>query len=490
MSDRIQRIATDYLDRLAAGEKLDLDEWCAQHGDDSEGVRTAILEREAAEATAASVGSQTEDFEYEEKLDLDVTENELFDGRYRILKVLGEGGFGKVYLVEDTFQDNQRLALKLIKTEHQNAETFVKRFQLEIRVLRALQHAGIPPIYNDGVTSDGEVYFTMEFVKGESLEEILKKKCPQDPENVAIYVSQIVRILDYAHQQGVIHRDLKPGNVMITNPGTPEAVVRVLDFGIAKVLKKDGAFAQMATMQTQMPLGTPHFMAPEQVRGLEIDGKTDLYALGIMIYRMVSGKYPFAGKTSMEIMAARLQDRPSPLPKETQPVWAAALVKELLATEQEKRPGTKQIQELLDTGKAIKKGQDGIRNVLVTLTCMLIAVGAYSFFSKGEEKVELSGDPGQNEEVGKVETQGQGAGSTGGTKDKESEGSSNAESVIPDQKNIEGPVPRFRGSAFASRSGRKKVLPIGPGEPRGTVWTYRGEAGGDPGYACDCGAPG
>ena len=313
------------------------------------------------------------------------SEAQLFDGRYRILDTLGEGGFGKVYLVEDTYQSDEKLALKLIKAEHQNTDAFAKRFQLEIRVLRALRHEGIPPIYNDGITPGGEVYFTMAYVPGRSLQEILRSGRQLTPLEIASYVRQMVDILDYAHGQGIVHRDLKPGNVLVQNDGTDDARVQILDFGIAKVLKKEGALESAVTMQTAMPIGTPHYMAPEQVRGQTVDGKTDLYALGVMIYRMVSGGYPFKGDTSMAVMAARLQEKPTPLPETSQPGWAAALVRDLLATEREQRPSTGEVQALIDSGVVLQRTVRTTQWMVGALLLAGVAWAALALFNRSEE---------------------------------------------------------------------------------------------------------
>ncbi|MFT5286883.1 MAG: serine/threonine protein kinase [Planctomycetota bacterium] len=277
----------------------------------------------------------------------DRPEEVMFDGRYRVVKLLGEGGFGKVFVVEDTLHGDERLALKLVKPEHAERDEFALRFQNEIRVLRSMQHEGIPQIFNDGKTDDGEVYFTMALVPGRSLDEVLKEKRVLAPMVVADYVRQIVAILEYAHGRGIVHRDLKPANVLLVNEGTDHEQLKVLDFGIAKILRKEGTLAQALTMETQMPIGTPHYMAPEQVRGRDVDGRTDLYALGIMIHRMVSGKYPFEGGTAMEILTARLEDDPKPAHLKEETGTLSKLVGELLARDKNNRPNGDRIEELL-----------------------------------------------------------------------------------------------------------------------------------------------
>ncbi len=271
-----------------------------------------------------------------------------FDDRYRVVKTLGAGGFGKVLLVEDELHQNERLALKVILPEHSAAPEFEQRFRNEIRILRAMRHPGIPQIFNDGRTKEGEFYFTMEFVEGATLEEITRKHAPLPPERIVRLTRQILAVLDYAHGHDVVHRDLKPSNIVVVQPGTDGEQVKILDFGIAKVLRKEGPLSNALTMQTAAPLGTPHYMSPEQVRGKDVDGRTDLYALGVIIYRMVSGEFPFAGETPMQVAAARLEDDPTPLRGRPVPTWLATLITKLLARDRESRPSVPEILERLD----------------------------------------------------------------------------------------------------------------------------------------------
>lgn len=270
------------------------------------------------------------------------------DRRYRIVRMLGEGAFGKVFLVKDKLQNESELALKLIKKEHTATSEALMRFKNEILLLRVLNHPGIPQIFNDGITDDGEFYYTMAYVEGRTLDDVIRKEAPLDPLRIVRITKQILDVLDYAHGRGAIHRDLKPGNIFLLHAGTAKEQVRVLDFGIAKVLSREGILEHAQTMNTEMALGTPHYMSPEQVRGGEIDGRTDLYALGVIIYQMCSGRFPFSGKTLMEILAARLEKPPSPLEDKTTPAWLRDVVMKLLERERDHRPDTQAIRVMLD----------------------------------------------------------------------------------------------------------------------------------------------
>jgi serine/threonine-protein kinase len=283
-----------------------------------------------------------------------------FDNRYRIVRSIGEGGFGKVYLVEDDFHDGDRLALKLIHSKHQQEANFEQRFINEIRILRTLQHPGIPQIFNDGKTQKGIIYYTMTYVEGISLEYILKKYKALPPLQIAQIVRQIISILDYAHSMGVVHRDLKPSNIILSNFGSKNERANILDFGIAKILCHDKILEQAKSMVTQKAIGTPHYMAPEQVQGLEVNARTDLYALGVMIYRMVTGKLPFHGKTSVEIAMAHVLKEPEPIDDGKTPSSLNFLIKKLLSKANKQRPSSQEIHKILDT---LSKGHTEFRKV-------------------------------------------------------------------------------------------------------------------------------
>jgi len=272
--------------------------------------------------------------------------SEVFDERYRVLRVLGEGGFGRVLLVADELHDGQRLALKTILPKHRSDAEFERRFRNEIRVLRELQHRGIPRIFNDGKTREGEFYFTMSFVEGRSLQSLLREEAALDPLRVATIVRQLVAILEYAHSRGVVHRDLKPDNVLLVQDGGEERVI-VLDFGIAKILNRDGELQKAVTMNTTGPLGTPYYMSPEQVSGEAVDQRSDFYSLGVMIYRMVSGDFPFKGSTWVEVAAAHLHEAPRPLPAGSIPGALKELIDRLLEKDRTERPDARTIRELL-----------------------------------------------------------------------------------------------------------------------------------------------
>lgn len=366
---RIRSLIVDFLQDHPHPDEAAETAFCGKHPDVANALRQLLprvkhldaqsaaesLERLAAEGTVPqgpAAGRATEAASETLPLESEATPpagtRPLFDGRYRVVRTLGEGGFGRVDLVEDTLRKDERIALKVILPEHNRATEFERRFQNEISVLRALRNPGISQIFNDGRTADGEFYYTMEFVDGVSLEELLKRECSLGPMRIVRLVRQLTNILDYAHSLGVVHRDLKPGNILIVDAGSEDEQVKVLDFGIAKILRTDEILDFAQTMQTQAAMGTPHYMAPEQVRGKDIDARADLYALGVIIYRMVSSRYPFKGKTAMEIATARIEQDPAPLEVDDTPSQLSTLIRALLQRERESRPTPDEIRLLLE----------------------------------------------------------------------------------------------------------------------------------------------
>lgn len=215
---------------------------------------------------------------------------ELFERRYRILAPLGEGGFGRVELVEDTHHDDALLALKRLHPRMLRTEEAVVRFRTEIQALRALRHPGIPQIHNDGRTNAGETYYTMEYVSGRTLEEELRL-CPRWPcARAAALFGALVEILEYAHSQRIVHRDLKPANIISSESSPGATRVVILDFGIAKLLADVESSTAGPDSLTRMGLGTPAYMSPEQRLGARVDFRTDVFALGALMHQVVTGE--------------------------------------------------------------------------------------------------------------------------------------------------------------------------------------------------------
>src|SRR5436309_6973507 len=252
-------------------------------------------------------------------------------GRYEIRSKIGEGGMGEVYLVLDTKLD-RKVALKILPAEVAAHHDRMRRFVQEAKTASALNHPNIITIYEidewgSGPTvREGAHFIATEFIDGETLRQCLSG-APMKLGQVLDVAAQIASALAAAHAAGIIHRDIKPENVMLRRDG----IVKVLDFGLAKLTERvspesvDTEAPTRANIKTDPGtiVGTAIYMSPEQARGLDLDGRTDIFSLGTVIYGMVAGRLPFEGSNSNEIMASILGDKePAPLARSSREVPA------------------------------------------------------------------------------------------------------------------------------------------------------------------------
>jgi serine/threonine protein kinase/beta-lactam-binding protein with PASTA domain len=224
----------------------------------------------------------------------------VFDDRYVVVRKLGSGGMADVFLADDRLLGRQ-VALKVLFDRYANDEQFVERFRREASSAASLNHPNIVQIYDRG-EAEGTYYIAMEYLEGRSLKEIILKYAPLSPELVVSISVQIVEALRFAHRRDVIHRDIKPQNIIVDNEGR----VKVTDFGIAR--------AGNASTMTEAGsiLGTAHYLSPEQAKGQPVEAASDLYSLGIVMYEMVSGKLPFNGDNPVSIAMQHVHDIPAP----------------------------------------------------------------------------------------------------------------------------------------------------------------------------------
>jgi hypothetical protein len=229
--------------------------------------------------------------------------------RYHVTKKLGEGGMGAVYLAEHV-KMGRKSAIKVMSASMSHDPDAVSRFNREANNASRIQHPNICAIYDFGETPDGLIYLAMEFIEGDSLNGILKKTGPMSLQRATHILSQTASALKLAHDGGIVHRDLKPDNIMIAQQSGKD-LVKVVDFGIAKAVGGDES-GQKVT-KTGLVVGTPEYMSPEQLSGDKLDGRSDLYSLALVYYRMITGTLPFQAETSQETMIKRLTDDPMPL---------------------------------------------------------------------------------------------------------------------------------------------------------------------------------
>jgi beta-lactam-binding protein with PASTA domain/tRNA A-37 threonylcarbamoyl transferase component Bud32 len=245
--------------------------------------------------------------------------NTLFDGRYRILRKLGAGGMANVYLAEDE-ELGRRVAIKILNDRYANDELFIERFRREAKSAAGLSHPNIVSIYDRG-QAESTYYIAMEVIEGRSLKELILTRGPLSIGQAIAYTLEMLEALRFAHRHGIIHRDIKPHNILIGER------LKVTDFGIARA----GA-SQMTEAGSIM--GTAQYLSPEQARGAPVTASSDLYSIGIVLYEMLTGKVPFTGDSAIEIAMKHLNELPKPpsklrpeIPEELDQVVLRALVK-------------------------------------------------------------------------------------------------------------------------------------------------------------------
>lgn len=224
----------------------------------------------------------------------------LFAGRYRILKSIGRGGMADVYLAKDLILDNEEVAIKVLRTNYQTDQIAVARFQREARAMAELNHPNIVSIRDIG-EEEGQQFLVMEYVDGSDLKKYIQDHAPLSNNEVVRIMEEVLSAMTLAHQQGIVHRDLKPQNILLTKDGT----VKVTDFGIAV------AFAETSLTQTNSMLGSVHYLSPEQARGSKATVQSDIYAMGIMLFEMLTGHIPYDGDSAVTIALQHFQ---KPLP--------------------------------------------------------------------------------------------------------------------------------------------------------------------------------
>jgi serine/threonine-protein kinase len=291
MKDVIYNLGLDYERKRMINKAIAVYEYIAQNDNRFRDLNDRILKLKkviGAMPVSSHKGKKEEKILVVEDLEIKPTV-----GRYEIIKELGQGAMGIVYEARDP-KINRQLAIKTIRFSDEFEEDRVKeiknRFFKEAEIAGQLSHPSIVAIYDAGEDYD-LTYLAMEFLKGEDLRQHCKKGSLLPMREVLNIVSEVALALDYAHKQGVIHRDIKPGNIMLLQNGK----VKVTDFGIAKAV---------STTQTKsgVVLGTPNYMSPEQINGQDIDGRSDIFSLGVVLFELLTGQVPFYGKNMTNLL--------------------------------------------------------------------------------------------------------------------------------------------------------------------------------------------
>ncbi len=226
--------------------------------------------------------------------------------KYYVLSVLGKGGMSVVYKAK-VLQTGQIVAIKTLRMQGLNDELTVKRFQREAEVLRLLDHPHIVRVFDYQTTKRGQPYFVMDYLTGVDLHRVIKREKNLSPERMKDIFMQVCGAVGHAHKNGFVHRDLKPGNIMLINHDGQKDYVKVVDFGIAKLKEEVQRLTRMGEVW-----GSPVYMSPEQCMGSNLDSRSDVYSLGIVMYEALTGEVPFLGINYVDTMTKQISEQPPP----------------------------------------------------------------------------------------------------------------------------------------------------------------------------------
>ena len=277
--------------------------------------------------------------------------------RYLVLSKLGEGGMGQVYLAEHV-KMGRKSAVKVMNPGTVTDADAISRFNREAANASRISHQHVAQVYDFGETSDGLIYLAMEYVEGEPLTTILERDGALPPERAGEIVRQTAEALAVAHDMGIVHRDLKPDNIMLARFRDGSDCVKVVDFGIAKA----NVEAQKVT-KTGLIIGTPEYMCPEQIAGDPLDGRSDIYSLGLVAFTILTGKMPFPSKTTQESVIMRLTDRPKRLAEMRPEIAWTPAVQEVMDRALQ-RDATLRYKSANEFGRALHAAVQGVSSVV------------------------------------------------------------------------------------------------------------------------------
>src|SRR5262245_19011728 len=233
-------------------------------------------------------------------------------GQFHVAQRIGTGGMGSVYKAEQP-EMRRFVAIKILHPRYLARQDLVTRFKREARAMSHLSHPNTARVFLYGQLDDGACYFVMEYLEGRNLAQTVRAEGPMDAMRAINIMIQTCGALEEAHRSGIVHRDLKPENIFLTSQGGIADFPKVLDFGLAKISERQMRPGSLILTQEGMVFGTPEFMSPEQARGEKLDGRSDIYSLGIILYELLTGKLPFEAGQPMEFIQKHIKEKPIPL---------------------------------------------------------------------------------------------------------------------------------------------------------------------------------
>lgn len=335
--------------RRRAGERPELDDYRRRFADRQDVIDAVDQDAFVTIGAGSVVLTDDTDFRPSTSKSTQVDEDEVeqligqtIAGRYQVSRLIGDGGMGSVYQAKQLPLDRW-VAVKLIRHDLARDPLAVKRFHREMRAAVRVQHPNTIRVYDYGTAESGELFLVMEYLDGQTLAAALDDRKPLDPARIDHIGLQIVKALAAAHSEGIIHRDLKPQNIVLLDHYGDHDFVKVLDFGLARFTDQFGGEDNLTLTVDGSMVGTPHYMSPEQISGEVIDHRADLYALGVLLFRMATGQEPFAAKTPFLVINKHLNElppNPSSIASAAIPQWLERLILHLLQKDPAHRPQT------------------------------------------------------------------------------------------------------------------------------------------------------
>jgi len=311
---------------------------------------------------------------------------EILEGQFQIIQKIGTGGMGSVYKATQP-QMNRMVAIKILHPKLVNRRDLTSRFRREARAMSQLTHPNTVKVFTYGELEDGSLYIVMELLEGRNLNQAVRREGPIAAGRAIPILIQVCAALHEAHLMGIVHRDLKPENIFLCNQGGQD-FAKVLDFGLAKVTERQMRPGSLILTQEGMVFGTPEFMSPEQAQGRELDARSDIYSLAVILYEAITGKLPFNAQTPMEYIQKHVLDTPIPISQRTADIVVPAGLEAVVAKALAKKPD--------DRWQNAAEFATALHGVLVGTSAEAASAGALSLLPPTPPPPSAAGSKGTN----------------------------------------------------------------------------------------------